>query len=71
MQYRTLGKTNISASAVALGTWFARIPAFELTDPAAVTWSRGQVRGARTVPVVFWGTGLGRHDRPAPSRVAA
>lgn len=38
---------------VALGTWFARIPEFALSDPDAVTWSRGQVRGARTVPVVF------------------
>ena len=38
---------------VALGAWFARIPEFELTDRDAVTWSRGQVRGARTVPVRF------------------
>jgi cytochrome P450 len=38
---------------VALGTWFARIPEFELSDPEAVTWSTGQVRGARTVPVTF------------------
>ena len=38
---------------IALGTWFARIPEFELTDPDAVTWSAGQVRGARNVPVRF------------------
>ena len=38
---------------VALGTWFARIPEFELSDPEAVTWSMGQVRGARAVPVIF------------------
>ena len=38
---------------VALGVWFARIPEFELSDPDAVTWSAGQVRGARTVPVTF------------------
>lgn len=36
---------------VALSTWFRRIPEFELTDPDAVTWAPGQVRGARTVPV--------------------
>ncbi|MBT3331886.1 MAG: cytochrome P450 [Rhodospirillaceae bacterium] len=38
---------------VALKAWFARIPEFELSDPDAVTWSAGQVRGARTVPVKF------------------
>ena len=38
---------------VAIGVWFSRIPEFELSDPAAVTWSAGQVRGARTVPVTF------------------
>jgi cytochrome P450 len=36
---------------VALEEWMARYPEFELTDPAAVTWSSGQVRGPRTVPV--------------------
>jgi hypothetical protein len=29
----------------------ARYPAFELADPAAVTWSGGQVRGPRALPV--------------------
>ncbi len=38
---------------VALSVWFQRIPEFELTDPDAVTWSSGQVRGARTVPIAF------------------
>ncbi len=36
---------------VALEQWMARYPEFELTDPGAVTWSAGQVRGPRTVPV--------------------
>jgi hypothetical protein len=38
---------------VAFSVWFARIPEFELSHPEAVTWSAGQVRGARTVPVRF------------------
>ena len=38
---------------VALRTWFDRIGPFELTDPDAVTWAGGQVRGPRTVPVRF------------------
>jgi cytochrome P450 len=36
---------------VALETWLARIPVFELADPDAVTWSHGQVRGPRTLPL--------------------
>jgi cytochrome P450 len=36
---------------VALEEWIARYPEFELADPAAVTWSAGQVRGPRTLPV--------------------
>jgi cytochrome P450 len=36
---------------VALEEWMARYPEFELTDPDAVTWSAGQVRGPRTIPV--------------------
>jgi cytochrome P450 len=36
---------------VALEEWIKRYPDFELTDPGAVTWSGGQVRGPRTVPV--------------------
>jgi len=36
---------------VALEEWMARYPDFELLDPGAVTWSAGQVRGPRTIPV--------------------
>jgi cytochrome P450 len=36
---------------VALEEWMARYPDFELVDPDAVTWSTGQVRGPRTIPV--------------------
>jgi len=36
---------------VALEEWMARYPEFELIDPDAVTWSTGQVRGPRTIPV--------------------
>ena len=36
---------------VALEEWMKRYPDFELVDPAEVTWSAGQVRGPRTVPV--------------------
>jgi cytochrome P450 len=38
---------------VAVQTWLERIPEFTLTDPDAVTWSSGQVRGPRTLPVAF------------------
>ncbi|MFD1546337.1 cytochrome P450 [Nonomuraea guangzhouensis] len=36
---------------VALEVWLERIPAFDLADPAAVTWATGQVRGPRTLPI--------------------
>jgi cytochrome P450 len=36
---------------VALEEWMKRYPDFELIDPTEVTWSAGQVRGPRTVPV--------------------
>lgn len=36
---------------VAIEEWLARIPTFELVDPDLVTWTGGQVRGPRTVPV--------------------
>jgi cytochrome P450 len=36
---------------VALEEWMARYPDFELIDPGAVSWSTGQVRGPRTIPV--------------------
>jgi len=36
---------------VALEEWMKRYPDFELVDPTKVTWSAGQVRGPRTIPV--------------------
>ena len=36
---------------VALEEWMERVPHFELADPAGVTWSTGQIRGPRTLPV--------------------
>jgi cytochrome P450 len=36
---------------VALEVWLERVPAFSLADPAAVTWSSGQIRGPRTLPL--------------------
>jgi cytochrome P450 len=38
---------------VALEEWLRRIPRFTLSDPEAVTWSQGTVRGPRHVPVTF------------------
>jgi cytochrome P450 len=38
---------------VAIEEWLKRIPEFSLADPAAVTWAGGQVRGPRSIPVVF------------------
>jgi len=36
---------------VALEEWLKRVPTFTLADPDAVTWTGGQVRGPRKVPV--------------------
>lgn len=36
---------------VALEEWLAAFPVFELADPDAVTWSEGQVRGPRVLPI--------------------
>ena len=36
---------------VALEVWLQRIPAFTLADPDAVTWSAGQIRGPRQLPL--------------------
>jgi len=36
---------------VALEEWMGRFPDFELADPDGVTWSAGQVRGPRRLPV--------------------
>jgi cytochrome P450 len=38
---------------VALRSWFARIPEFEVTTPDEVTWAGGQVRGPRQLPIRF------------------
>ncbi len=38
---------------VALRVWFDRLPEFKLSAPEKVTWVGGQVRGPRSVPVVF------------------
>ncbi len=38
---------------VALEEWLHRIPEFHLAEGAQVTWAGGQVRGPRSVPVVF------------------
>lgn len=38
---------------VALEEWLAAIPEFRLDPAGLVTWAGGQVRGPRTVPVVF------------------
>ncbi len=38
---------------VSIEEWIKRIPSFRLADNAEVTWAGGQVRGPRTVPVVF------------------
>jgi len=36
---------------VAVEVFINRFPKFELADPGAVTWSLGQVRGPRKLPV--------------------
>ena len=36
---------------VALEVWLERVPSFSLADPGAVTWSTGQIRGPRTLPL--------------------
>jgi cytochrome P450 len=38
---------------VAVEEWLAKIPSFHLAPDKAVTWAGGQVRGPRTVPVIF------------------
>jgi cytochrome P450 len=38
---------------IALEEWLARYPSFRLTDPAAVVWSGGQIRGPRQLPVTI------------------
>src|SRR5580704_8995198 len=36
---------------VALEVWLERLPEFSLADPSAVTWSSGQIRGPRSLPL--------------------
>ena len=36
---------------VALEVWLSRIPVFSLADPSAVSWSTGQIRGPRVLPL--------------------
>ncbi len=36
---------------VALEVWLDRIPEFSLADASAVTWSAGQIRGPRSLPI--------------------
>jgi cytochrome P450 len=36
---------------VALEEWLKRFPRFTLQDGARIVWSKGPVRGPRTVPV--------------------
>jgi cytochrome P450 len=38
---------------VAIEEWLARIPDFRLEDPDVVTWAGGQVRGPRSMPLVW------------------
>ena len=38
---------------VALEEWLRRIPEFRLDDAGAVAWSRGPVRGPRSLPFVL------------------
>jgi hypothetical protein len=38
---------------VALEVWLERIPSFTLAEPDAVTWSTGQIRGPRALPVAI------------------
>jgi len=41
---------------VALEVWLERVPEFSLADAAVVTWSTGQIRGPRSLPLRI-GTG--------------
>ncbi len=43
---------------VALEAWLQRVPSFALADPSAVSWSTGQVRGPRALPLRITWAGL-------------
>ena len=51
------GWEYIAASALTLPGWNCgwptRYPDYELSDPQAVTWSSGQIRGPRSLPVTI------------------
>jgi cytochrome P450 len=38
---------------VAIEEWLRAVPEFTIEDESLVTWAGGQVRGPRTLPVVF------------------
>ena len=38
---------------VALEAWLERIPSFHVVEDEPVTWAGGQVRGPRSIPVIF------------------
>ena len=38
---------------VSIEEWLKRIPDFRLEDPSVVTWAGGQVRGPRSMPIVW------------------
>ena len=50
---------------VALEVWLERIPVFTLADPGAVTWSTGQIRGPRQLPLRI-GSGAQAASRGVP-----
>jgi cytochrome P450 len=60
---------------VALEVWLERIGAFALADPSAVSWSAGQVRGPRMLPlhIRFGQSSTPSQDgrRPAPAHQRA
>ncbi len=45
---------------IAVEEWLAAVPDFELSDPDAVRWSTGQVRGPRELPVRLLQTTMDR-----------
>ncbi|MEZ5342527.1 MAG: cytochrome P450 [Acidimicrobiales bacterium] len=51
---------------IALEEWISAIPTFTLKDPALVTWAGGQVRGPRSIPVVFCALGVRPQTRAPP-----
>ena len=49
--HRALGRIWPGWSSGSPSNWLERIPEFSLADPGAVTWSAGQIRGPRTLPL--------------------